>query len=83
MVYTPPDYSEDKKYNVLYLLHGIGGDEREWYNNGSPQNILDNLYNNNELEPMIVVLPNGRAMANDDAGGDIFDPEKIKAPKRQ
>ena len=29
-VYTPPGYSTDKKYPVLYLLHGIGGDETEW-----------------------------------------------------
>jgi len=79
LVYTPPGYSQDKKYNVLYLLHGIGGDEREWYNNGNPHIILDNLYADQKLEPMIVVLPNGRAMVNDDAGGDIFDPEKVKA----
>ncbi len=79
LVYTPPGYSEDKKYNVLFLLHGIGGDEREWYNNGKPHIILDNLYADQKLEPMIVFFPNGRAMENDDAGGDIFDPEKIKA----
>jgi enterochelin esterase-like enzyme len=79
LIYTPPGYSEDQKYNVLYLLHGIGGDEREWYNNGSPHRILDNLYADQKLEPMIVVLPNGRAMPNDDPVGDIFDPEKIKA----
>ena len=79
LVYTPPDYSEDKQYNVLYLLHGIGGDEREWYTNGSPHNILDNLYSEQKLARMIVVLPNGRAMVNDDAGGDMFDPEKVKA----
>lgn len=79
MVYTPPGYSEEKKYNVLYLLHGIGGDEHEWQNNGSPQNILDNLYAEQKLEPMIVVLPNGRAMPNDDPTGDIFAPDKIKA----
>jgi enterochelin esterase-like enzyme len=79
LIYTPPDYSEDRKYNVLYLLHGIGGDEWEWYNNGRPQNILDNLYADQKLQPMIVVLPNGRAMPNDDPVGDIFDPEKVKA----
>ena len=26
LVYTPPGYSKSKKYPVLYLLHGIGGD---------------------------------------------------------
>jgi enterochelin esterase-like enzyme len=79
LVYTPPDFSEDKKYNVLYLLHGIGGDEREWFNNARPQNILDNLYADQKPEPMIIILPNCRAMVNDDAGGDIFDPLKVKA----
>jgi enterochelin esterase-like enzyme len=29
-VYTPPGYSADQRYPVLYLLHGIGGDETEW-----------------------------------------------------
>ena len=35
-VYTPPGYSKDKKYPVLYLLHGIGGDENEWPRGGAP-----------------------------------------------
>jgi hypothetical protein len=35
-VYTPPGYSKDKKYPVLYLLHGIGGDENEWARGGTP-----------------------------------------------
>lgn len=79
MVYTPPNFSTDKKYNVFYLLHGIGGDEREWLNYGNPRNLLDNLYAEGKLEQMIVVFPNGRAMKNDDPTGDIFDPEKVKA----
>jgi len=60
-VYTPPGYSKDKKYPVLYLLHGIGGDENEWTRNGAPDVILDNLYADKMATPMIVVLPNGRA----------------------
>jgi enterochelin esterase-like enzyme len=60
LVYTPPGYSKKKKYPVLYLLHGIGGDEKEWLKGGSPQVILDNLYADKKLEPMIVVMPNGR-----------------------
>ena len=60
-VYTPPGYSKDKKYPVLYLLHGIGGDENEWARGGSPDVILDNLYADKKAAPMIVVLPNGRA----------------------
>lgn len=60
-VYTPPGYSKDQKYPVLYLLHGIGGDENEWSRHGAPDVILDNLYADQKLVPMIVVLPNGRA----------------------
>ena len=60
-VYTPPGYTKDQKYPVLYLLHGIGGDENEWSRHGAPDVILDNLYADKKLVPMIVVLPNGRA----------------------
>ncbi len=63
-VYTPPGYNSDQKYPVLYLLHGIGGDENEWTRHGAPDVILDNLYADKKAVPMIVVLPNGRA-AND------------------
>ena len=79
LIYTPPRFSKKKKYPVLYLLHGIGGDEKEWLNGGSPQIILDNLYAENKIEPMIVVLPNGRAMKDDRAIGNIFDKEKVEA----
>ncbi len=78
-VYTPPGYSEKKKYNVLYLLHGLGGDENEWIDNMNALNVLDNLNAENKLEPMIVVFPNGRAMIDDDPGDNIFDPEKVAA----
>ena len=47
-VYTPPGYTKDKKYPVLYLLHGIGGDENEWPRGGAPDVILDNLYRRQE-----------------------------------
>jgi enterochelin esterase-like enzyme len=70
-VYTPPGYSKDKKYPVLYLLHGIGGDENEWPRGGVPDAILDNLYADKKAVPMIVVLPNGRAQKNDRPGGDF------------
>ncbi|SFW20672.1 Enterochelin esterase [Sinomicrobium oceani] len=78
-VYTPPGFSEDRKYGVLYLLHGIGGDEKEWYYHGNTDVIFDNLYAEEKLKPMIVVMPNGRAMKDDRPGDHIFDEEKIKA----
>lgn len=79
LVYTPPGFNKKKKYPVLYLLHGIGGDEKEWLKGGNPQVILDNLYAGNKLEPMIVVMPNSRAMKDDRAIGNIFDKDKVEA----
>ncbi|MCF8335168.1 MAG: esterase [Bacteroidales bacterium] len=79
LIYTPPEYSENKKYPVLYLLHGIGGDEYAWLNNGDVKVVLDNLYAKNKIKPMIVVMPNGRAMKDDRAVGNIFDSAKVQA----
>ncbi|NLR77127.1 alpha/beta hydrolase-fold protein [Chitinophaga eiseniae] len=79
LIYTPPGFSRQQKYPVLYLLHGIGGDEKEWLNGGSPQVILDNLYAEGKIKPMIVVMPNGRAMKDDRATGNIMAPDKVQA----
>lgn len=72
LVYTPPSYSSDHKYPVLYLLHGIGGDETEWQRLCHPENIIDNLLADGKIRPMIVVMPNGRAQKNDRAEGNVF-----------
>lgn len=71
-VYTPPDYTTDRKYPVLYLLHGIGGDETEWERFATPDILLDNLIADGKAVPMIIVMPNGRAQKNDRAEGDVF-----------
>ncbi len=68
LVYTPPRYSADVKYPVLYLLHGIGGDEEEWHRGGHPEIILDNLIADKRAVPMIIVMPNGRAQPDDRPG---------------
>jgi enterochelin esterase-like enzyme len=78
LVYTPPSFSKNKKYPVLYLLHGIGGDEKEWLKGGSPQIILDNLLAEGKIKPMIVVMPNGRAIKDDRATGDVMAPDKVQ-----
>jgi enterochelin esterase-like enzyme len=72
LIYTPPGYSSDTKYPVLYLLHGIGGDEEEWRRGGQPHVILDNLIADKKAAPMIVVMPNGRAQPNDRAEGNVM-----------
>jgi enterochelin esterase-like enzyme len=71
-VYTPPGYSKEKKYPVLYLLHGIGGDETEWERFATPDVVIDNLIADGKAVPMIVVMPNGRAQKNDRAEGDVM-----------
>lgn len=68
LVYTPPGYSAGTKYPVLYLLHGIGGDEEEWRRGGHPEIILDNLIADKKAVPMIIVMPNGRAQPDDRPG---------------
>ncbi len=61
-VYLPPDYKEtNKRYPVLYLLHGGGGDEDAWTVMGRAPIILDNLIAAGKAVPMIVVMPNGNA----------------------
>jgi enterochelin esterase-like enzyme len=79
LIYTPPGYTKDKRYPVFYLLHGIGGDEKEWLNGGKPQVIFDNLYADKKMEPVIIVMPNGRAMRDDRSVGNIFDSAKVQA----
>lgn len=71
-VYTPPGYTTDKKYPVLYLLHGIGGNETEWQHFAEPGVLLDNLIAGGKAVPMIVVMPNGRAQKDDRPVGDVF-----------
>ncbi|MDD2645715.1 MAG: alpha/beta hydrolase-fold protein [Bacteroides sp.] len=59
-VYTPPGYNQSNyDYPVLYLLHGMGGDEEAWMTLGRASQILDNLIAEGKAEPMLVVMPNG------------------------
>lgn len=60
VVYTPAGYERGKgKYPVLYLLHGMGGDEEAWVATGRVVEIMDNLIASGKAEPMIVVMTNG------------------------
>ncbi len=62
-IYTPAGYESSKqKYPVLYLLHGMGGDEEAWINLGRTSQILDNLIAQGKARPMIVVMPNGNVV---------------------
>ena len=60
MIYLPPGYEESRqRYPVFYLLHGSGGDETVWLEQGRAAQVLDNLIASGKAVPMIVVMPNG------------------------
>ncbi|MCH5213929.1 MAG: esterase [Muribaculaceae bacterium] len=62
-VYTPAGYeTSTEQYPVLYLLHGMGGDENAWSELGRAVEILDNQIAAGVTKPMIVVMPNGNAL---------------------
>ena len=61
LIYTPPSYSENKRYPVLYLIHGMTDTHETWYKVGRMNNILDNLIAQGKAEPMIVVMPYANA----------------------
>lgn len=72
-VYTPASYEKgDKRYPVLYLLHGMGGDENAWSELGRATQILDNLVAQGKAEPMIVVMTNGN-ISQEAAPGETSD----------
>lgn len=74
-VYLPCGYSRERQYNVLYLMHGIGGDENEWGMTDDAscvKRIMDQLISRGEIEPFIVVTPNGRSSSNHAASGSDF-----------
>lgn len=79
VVYLPPGYSSDRKYPVLYLLHGISGNEWEWSGYVHGDAVVDNLIADNKATPMIIVMPNGRALPDDSVPpqGKMFSQETV------
>lgn len=77
-VYTPAGYEGGKgKYPVLYLLHGMGGDEEAWLCTGRAAQILDNLIAQGKAKPMIVVMTNGNTRhqsAPGESGEGMYKP---------
>jgi len=72
-IYTPPEYeSNTQKYPVLYLMHGIGGDEEAWMGLGRASQILDNLIAQGKAVPMILVMTNGN-VSQDAAPGEASE----------
>lgn len=63
-IYLPPTYDGKKRFPVMYLLHGHGGDETAWSELGRASQIMDNLIAEGRCVPMIVVMPNGNPTCN-------------------
>ncbi len=65
LVYLPAGYDPNGQYNVIYLMHGINGDEHEWgldLDDSELKFIFDNLIGKGDIDPVIVVTPNGKAL---------------------
>src|SRR5262245_35257885 len=76
VIYSPPGLDAAGKVPVLYLLHGAGDDETGWKAKGSADVILDNLYSEKKLAPMLVVMPN--LFANKGGRGAGFENDLLK-----
>ncbi len=57
LVYMPPGYTPDISWPVLYLLHGLNGNERAWDNRAHVVQVLDKLIRQNRAVPMVMVMP--------------------------
>jgi enterochelin esterase family protein len=72
-VYVPPGYDQarNRRYPVLYLLHGFANDHHSWHRYGRANDILDNLLANSAIAPFLVVMPlgYGGASVNGDGTG--------------
>ena len=79
-VYLPAEYNQnpEKRYPVLYLLHGTGGDELAWLGMGRLAQIMDNMITEGKTVPMIVVMPNGIAELDAAPGNSPYMSGKAK-----
>ena len=71
-IYLPYGYDVNKTYKTLYLSHGGGGNEVEWFYIGSAKNIFDNLIAEGLLEPTIIVtMDNQKSPFNFEKGESV------------
>lgn len=64
-IYTPPCFGQDNRlYPVVYLMHGSNEDDGQWIRLGIKET-LDQGIADGSLPPMIVVLPFGNWLANE------------------
>ena len=78
-VVLPPNYDPSKQYPVMYVLHGIGGDENSMVNGMGVQELLAGLIGSGQAEEMIIVLPSQFTSKNGAAGGFGIDQATCEA----
>lgn len=60
-IYFPPGYADSEKhYPVMYLLHGYNDNHKSWLTRGKIQHIMDEGIAKGEIEPMILIIPDGK-----------------------
>lgn len=60
-IYLPPDYSTSPDgFPVLFLLHGLGGNENSWIEDFSVHRVTDSLIADGAIPSIIIVMPDGR-----------------------
>ena len=61
MIYLPPHYYSDslKHFDILYLLHGHGGNETNWMGSGEIKTMIDNLILSDAIKDFIIIMPDG------------------------
>jgi enterochelin esterase-like enzyme len=76
-VYVPPGYDEarNRRYPVLYLLHGFANDHHSWHRYGRANDILDNLLAQKKIQPFLVVMPLGYGGARVNGDGTGIPPQ--------
>jgi enterochelin esterase-like enzyme len=76
-VYVPPGYDEtrNRRYPVLYLLHGFANDHHSWHRYGRANDILDNLLAERTIQPLLVVMPLGYGGAHINGDGTGIPPK--------
>ncbi len=75
-VYLPEGYTEDKEgWKILYLLHGLGGDEHAWNQEGYLKIHADSYFTEHPNEKRVIICPDGGRTwyFNDAAGKERYE----------
>ena len=76
-VYLPAGYdlNTERTYPVLYLLHGMDGTNKDWYERGHVKDVMDQLTASGEACEMIIVTPDAGGSVREGKWNGYFDME--------